>query len=413
MTRKSMVLAAVLLAVGLGAVWAQDGGTVVQGDSFVDKMAWLQAFAQTGGSYIVELSTDESISAYQLEYSGKRNITITLRGADANRTLSSSSSGTMFTVRSGVTLVLDNNITLKGWGYRTPWGGSIGVVIWQGGTLVMNDGSTITGCYTVSGRGDGGGVLLNGGTFTMNGGTISGNSAWNGGAVHIDKGTFTMSDGTISGNTASSTSPCGGGVYVGGGTFTMSGGTISGNTASYGGGVYGTFTMSDGEISGNTSSYDGGGVYVGSGTFTMNGGTISGNTASSRYGGGVSVKERGTFTMSDGTIFGNTATTSGGGVYVEGGTFTMRGGTITGNTARENGGGVYVSGTFAKTGGTITGYASDRDNGNAVKEANGTVRNFRGHAVYASGPKIREGTAGPRDNLSYSRDGGASGAWDN
>jgi len=101
------------------------------------------------------------------------------------------------------------------------------------------------------------------------------------------------------------------------------------------------------------------------------------------------------------------------------------GGTITGNTARENGGGVFVEGgTFDKTGGTITGFASDRANGNAVKDASGAARNYRSHAVYATGGsnKVREGTAGPGDSLSYTvnRDRWytvtgvtAEGAWDN
>jgi len=124
--------------------------------------------------------------------------------------------------------------------------------------------------------------------------------------------------------------------------------------------------------------------------------------------------------MNGGTISGNNIKAindiGGGGVHVDGGTFTMRGGTITGNTS-SIGGGVYVNrGTFTKTGGTITGYGSDRNNGNVVKDSMHNVMSFKGHAVYAengsSGIRLKEGTAGPGDNLSYSS-GATSGAWDN
>ena len=292
MKRKSMVLAAILLTVSFGIIWAQTGGTVVQGNNVADKLAWLQAFAKNGGSYIVEVMADESIAPQSFEYSDKRNITITLRGVGANRTLSfwstRSSNDWMFTIWSGVTLVLDNNITLKGRGNND------GCLVAVHGTFIMNEGSAITGNTNTFGRG--------------------------------------------------------------------------------------------------------GGVYIGEGTFTMNGGTISGNTAGGSYG-------------------------NGGGVFMENGTFTMKGGTISGNAASSNGGGVYLNGgNFTKTGGTITGYTSDKANGNTVKNASGVIQNYKGHAVYAYGPKIREGTAGPGDNLSCSYnysiwDGSemvaSDGVWDN
>ena len=139
----------------------------------------------------------------------------------------------------------------------------------------------------------------------------------------------------------------------------------------------------------------------------MSGGIISGNTHE-----GVHIERNGIFTMRDGTISGNSAR----GVNQNNGygTFTMSGGTISGNN-----GGVYVSGgTFTKTGGTIYGYSeSDTANSNVVKNSSGAVQNFRGHAVYAEAPvKIREGTAGPGDNLSFNGRANpptASGAWDN
>jgi len=182
--------------------------------------------------------------------------------------------GSMFTIKSGVTLTLGGNITLRGQSSNTA-----GLVNVNDGMLVMEDGSKITGNTSSSGSG---GVYVAAGTFTMKGGEISGNTAGSGGGVEVNSGTFTMDGGKILGNTASSLS---------GGTFIMTGGEISDNTAANSGsGVYVSGSV---EISGNTVTKDGGAVYVADGTFTMSGGEVSGNTA----------------------------TDSGGGVYVSGGTF--------------------------------------------------------------------------------------------
>jgi uncharacterized repeat protein (TIGR02543 family) len=234
--------------------------TNVPGATLAAKLSWLQTNAISNVDYTVEVSANESISPTTLSFSGKTNVGITLRGTGAVRTVSLTSNGAMFTVESGVTLTLDNNITLQGRSDNT----SSLVRVNSGGRLIMNTGSCITNNTALgSTTGYGGGVFMNGGTFTMSGGTISGNTSFSyGGGVYINSGTFTMSGGTISGNTT--TRGGGGGVSVSsGGTFTMSGGTISGNTTSY---------------SGNVPAY-GGGVCV-FGTFTKTGGTIYGYSAS-------------------------------------------------------------------------------------------------------------------------------------
>jgi hypothetical protein len=247
--------------------------------SLNETLEWLSGNAAAGGAYTVTLSGDESVAPRTLSYSGI-TVSITLLGGAAGRTVSLSSNGSLFTVGSGVTLTLGNNITLRG---RTDNSSSL-VLVNSGGKLEMNAGSKISG--NTSSRSSGGVAVSSNGTFTMNGGEISGNSVSSSSAVY------------------------GGGVYSGG-TFAMSGGEISGNTASYGGGGVhvsgGTFTMSGGEISGNSSSSSGGGVHVLSGEFTMNGGEISGNTSS--FGGGVYVlSSYGTFTKQPGgVIYGSNA----------------------------------------------------------------------------------------------------------
>jgi len=433
MLRKRIILLVILIMNSWNVIYAQSNPIIVQGNNFADKQAWLQAFTQSNGNYIIEVRADESISSQRFEYGGRDNIIITIKSIGANRTISYSSyGGNLFYIPSGVTLVLDGNITLRGGG----------VYVGNGGVLRMNNGSTITGGKP--------GVCVYG-TFEMNGGNISGNDNAifdsssgmyyknrQGAGVAVYGGNFTMSGGTISGNDGSGVS-LGGDEKVMGfsnqsvGTFSMVGGTISGNknggvqVNSYnyiGAAMKGRFIMNGGTISGNDvggvivkndefhgnanfnmnngtiSNNKGSGVSV-DGAFIMSGGTISGNATDN--GGGVYVG--GTFTMNDGIISGNTAKISGGGVFIAG-TFVMRGGSISGNTANAYGGGVFVgNNNFSKTGGIITGYTNDQKNGNVVRDSSRNVLNFRGHAVYAGSSssviKIQETSIGSFDDLSY------------
>ena len=297
--------------------------------------------------------------------------TLTVRGGSgsAGGTLENKN-GRVFTIASGGSLTLGENITLTG----TVADGNGGAVYVNGGTFTMEDGSKIIG----SSASYGGGVYVDSnGTFTMDGGTISKNSAnslddsgagASGGGVYIHNGTFTMSGGTI-GGTAQNTAKYGGGVYIAGGTFIMEAGSkITGSNAQHGGGVYiagGTFTMNGGTIggtAGNTAEF-GGGVYIAGGSFTMNGTAILQGNMATTHGGGVHIFSGGTFTMNGGTISGSIGVTIGGGVFVSGGTFDMIDGTISGNTVTQSGGGVQVNGgNFTMKGGTIGGSEAESPN---------------------------------------------------
>jgi uncharacterized repeat protein (TIGR02543 family) len=229
--------------------------------SLYEALTWLDTNALDGNTYTITVTRDETIASRTLSYSGK-TVSITLKGDSQERTVSLGSSGALFIIGSGVTLTLDNNITLQGFNS----GNSASLVRVNGGALEMKDGSKISSNLNSS------------------------YSSYGSGGVEVSSGAFTMSGGTISGNTVSYSSYGGGGVLVYSGTFTMSGGTISGNTASY--------------------SYGGGGVFVySSGTFTMSGGTISGNTAASAsYGSGGVFVYNGTFIkQSTGIIYGSNA----------------------------------------------------------------------------------------------------------
>ena len=270
--------------VTLYAVWTVI--TVPPGTTLNERLNWLSTNALSNVSYTLDVSADENIAPRTLSYSGRTNVTITLRGTDAMYTIGLLSQGTLFSIWNGVTLVLDNNITLQGLGSNN----NALVQISSGGSLVMNTGSRITG-NTFSGAFDNaGGVRMWGGTFTMNGGEISGNRNTNtayvqGGGVYVSAGIFNMIDGTISGNNAS----WGGGVGVSySGVFNMSGGTITGNTAvQRGGGVSitwgGSFDKTDGTITGSNTA-------GGNRAFD---GTLSGNAVdASTEGGSVNNKRK-------------------------------------------------------------------------------------------------------------------------
>jgi len=251
-----------------------------------DKLTWLQSNARSGDSYVIKIDSDEIIDKTDeffeiftdkgnLSYKGRSDITITLKGVGTYRTISrQGNDGTVFTVGSGVTLILDNIKIQTGssiqWG--PPVRGAL-VVVLDGGTLVMNNGSTITGAIYpgngVPGTGEytsihpGGGVMVfDGGTFVMNDGStiiFNTNKFGDGGGVHVSYGgTFIMKGGTITSNMCYPISDAammaaskgkynaireehykGGGVYVSGrgnlfgktiagGTFIKSGGTITG-----------------------------------------------------------------------------------------------------------------------------------------------------------------------------------------
>jgi hypothetical protein len=286
-------------------------------ESFANAIKAINANTTDDSTFVIVLSG--SFASGAVTFSTNAFKSITIRGDTANRTLSNNNEKVLFTVPTGIILVLDNNATLDGNEKEQS-----AVEILVGGQFIMKEGSTVTGAKA-------NGISINSGIFTMNGGTITRN---NRGVYVQNNGRFTMAGGSIASNTTNRDG--GGGVYIVSGSFMMTGGTIARNTANM------------------TQDGGGGGVCVRGGTFTMNGGTIRGNTVS---------------------YHGNN-NTGGGGVYVRG-TFTMNGGTITGNTTADCGGGVYVyyNGTFVKTGGTIDDTNVGQDGGAVAYVFSGYRRN--------------------------------------
>ncbi|MCL2804816.1 MAG: hypothetical protein FWD26_02640 [Treponema sp.] len=357
-------------------------GCAAPGSNFNEKLTWIRTNALDEGKYIIELDKNEVIAPITLTFSGKK-VTIVLKGVGEIRTISLSSNGAMFTIASGVTLILENKVTLSGLDNNN---NSL-VIVQADAEFIMNDDTAVRGNST-SRNGSAGGVHVRG-TFTMNGGYILDNK-WDGNFVYTD---FSA----------------GGGVYVDNGIFVMNGGQIHTNSAYCGGGVYihflGKFTMKDGLIAANRSELYGGGVYN-YGTFIMDGGSISGNTSFER-GGGVftsnDINISSTFTMNDGIISNNRANNTGGGVYVYEARFYMNGGTLSGNYSYGYGGGIYLwKSAFTKTSGTIYGYTPDDSNSNRVQISRDdtSVKSESGHAIYIGGTEIgKDDISEPTDML--------------
>ncbi|GBU28022.1 hypothetical protein R84B8_01580 [Treponema sp. R8-4-B8] len=384
-------------------------------------LAWIKGNTANNTNYEIRLGENASLlpTEGQFNYPGKTGVNVSLIGTGAERTitLTNNAKGSLFEVGTGVTFVLNQNVTLKGHSENT----SELVKVSSGGTMIMKDGATVrdnvnTSAPTATSTFAGGILVI--GTLIIDGGTVVENKTNDCGSGVCVTGTFTMNGGSISNNKAikinvnSDLGGPGGGVYVYGGTFTMNGGSISNNEAYGGGGIYidgSTFTMNGGSIS-NNEAYGGGGIYIDKSTIIMNSGTVTGNKTTKDAGGGIAVYS-GTFTMNGGLISENEAPFEGGGVVAYKGAFTMKGGVISKNKVTEKlstyivgGGGVYISATdgggFTKTGGII--YGSDASGGlaNTVVE-----RYFNGgDAVFAyqgnNTGKVRNRTLYESDNIS-------------
>jgi hypothetical protein len=201
---------------------AIDNRVVVPGDTLLAKLQWITANVQSGVNYIVTApQATENLSPQTLAYTDRNNVTITLQGGDTEKVIQLQGNGTLFTLSNGVTLVLDNNVTLRG------HSGNNRSMIWlNGGTLVMKDSSQITGNTSsfsnpISNGAAAAVSAAGSGTFIMEGGRIHDN--------HINE--FSTRH-----NTPHTNSVYAAGVTVtnnsSSGVFTKSGGTIYGYTAS-------------------------------------------------------------------------------------------------------------------------------------------------------------------------------------
>ena len=440
----------VIANITLYANWTPAAPILIEGEgltTLVEKLTWLKTNAQRNTKYIIEVTADESIGAQSLSYTGLSDIHLTLKGIGGPWTISlnANNAGSMFTVDTDVSLVLEGNLILQGRPTNNnalirvnPFASLVikpGVVVKSnnhapyayaaaGVYIDANSSFTMNGAI-ITGNGGTGVVIGNNSVFTMIDGEISNNTSY--GGVHLGANTtffmsgsakisgnsgfavnlsaadntFTMSDNAvISGNT-------GRGVDINGArnSFTMSDNTvISGhmNINIYGVLINGgdsTFTMNDNaKISGFTGGNSHGVNIQGSScTFTMNNGEISGNGGSGVYMGGYNNFTMSEFIMNNGKITGNKgyvsgANVMGGGVclsggysgaYPNGGVFTMNGGEITANNITTTGANnIYGCGVYVSNNGTFNLNAGKIYDNISTTESSGVVY---GGGVYVNG----------------------------
>lgn len=281
--------------------------------------------------------------------------------------------------------VIQDNVARAGGGISQEAGGCVidinskGVLI-KNNQAIANEG--IVGGITANGQG--GGILIEKGTFRMSTGKILNNYASrNGGGVscyvsrligdvnaEITGGEISRNSAGISGGgidlyadkvfdpsnpqpteTKDDNGPNGLNDVV----VTLTNGILHSNSAKNGGGIYvginsdnstAEMTISssytESTIYGNTATGNGGAIGLNHGTVTVESGNFSNNTAEN---GGAIYLGDGDMSMNNIYIHGNTATKSGGGVYLANGTLTIEGADknkIINNTATSTGGGILV-----------------------------------------------------------------------
>jgi len=214
--------------------------------------------ASSWGSYFILLNGDITPSD-TIDFLTNAEKTITIIGNSSERTIwNNRSRFPLITVKQGITLILGNNLTLRG-------AASNSNLVWvTGGSLELRDGATLKYAH------DSAIVINDGGILFIKGGTIYSNQAEEGGGIFVSRGTINMTGGNIIENKAvvskeSKYRGNGGGIYVASGsTFHMSGGTIAGNIAERkGGGVFvfnddtTTFIKTGGTIDGTNSAPEG------------------------------------------------------------------------------------------------------------------------------------------------------------
>jgi len=327
-------------------------------------------------NFILELRLNEYMRPRVLEFD--RPVTITVRLAENldpdmyfywDPVLSVSGMGSLFTVRNGVTLIVEN---VELWGASRNYTSII--VVENGGTVRIRDRALLTGNNSASSRFGGAITVERGGSLVLEGGMIQMNTFSN---------PFITGQNIIAG---------GGGVWVRGGEFTMTSGSMEENIGIGGGGAVrvshgGTFTMTGGLIYDN-ASFAGGGVFVegsefGETRFVMRGGYIQ-NNFSPLAGSGVAVLEGGIFEMFGGLIWLNEGND---GVGVDNsGNVIMHGGYIALNMSMTGGtGGVSNWGNFDMWDGIIA--HNDGGLGGGIRNAS-VFHLFGGYIIgnIASGP---------------------------
>jgi len=187
----------------------------VPANDVAEAIGYVNTNADDGDECILLLdsATDISTTTQTIDTAG---FNLTIQGLGSSETIIQlSGAGPLFIINNATaSLTLGENITLNG----IPAGASALARV-TNGTLLMKDGSKITGHTNTSSSG--GGVSVEGnGTFTMEGGEVSSNKANSGGGVYVAGGTFRVG-GTakVSDNIVSPDDTTKSNVYLADGSF--------------------------------------------------------------------------------------------------------------------------------------------------------------------------------------------------
>lgn len=155
-----------------GAAWARYNPAANDAASFTRAIAAINNDRTPNTTYTITLGG--SFTSGPVVFTGSAAKTLTIKGDALVRTISNSGGDALFTVPKGITLILDNNVTLDGNKQK------YSIVNVNGGALVTKGGSTLRGSQNR-------GVFVgSNGVFTMSGGAIGGNSTERSGGGTID-----------------------------------------------------------------------------------------------------------------------------------------------------------------------------------------------------------------------------------
>ena len=354
-----------VMAWGTKCVFTMNGANAIISDNFV---SGVNGSGNGGGVYVQEATfnfdrgtiTRNIASRYGGGININKTATLNLNGichitfnkANSGGALSQEAGGCVIDIKSDGVLIEGNEAIDVGTGYES-WAtarGQGGGILIEKGTFRMSKGKIINN--TASGRG--GGVscyvrrILGDVTAEISGGEISGNSAGvSGGGINLyaDR-TYNASEDELNGDN-----------HLNDVKVKLTGGILCRNSVKNGdgGGIYvyvneensiDTMTIetsyTESTIYGNTVTGNGGAIGLSNGTVIVKSGNFSNNTAGN---GGAIYLGDGDMSMNNIYIHGNTATKSGGGVYLANGTLTIEDADknkIINNTAESTGGGIQV-----------------------------------------------------------------------
>ncbi|MBR6799343.1 MAG: hypothetical protein IKM63_04650 [Firmicutes bacterium] len=285
--------AAVALDTAFGTEHPWKFGFVYDGTTYETLAEAVAAAGEKGGT--IEIATSEAISETinihgNITLKGVRNCAITRADGFA---------GTMFTVKSGATLTIED-VTLDGAG-ATATGNLIStesnaaIILNEGAVLKNNNGAHAVNLGTRIGA-----------TLEINGGEIINNSSdsgaiWGGGHITMNSGKISNNSSTGIGGAIRMVSSC---------NFTMNGGEMNNNKAAGDGGAiwgYGssTYNFNGGEMSNNESAGTGGAMYTGDSSVVNISGTFELCNNIADDAGALRLSNRTAFNMSGGKVSGN------------------------------------------------------------------------------------------------------------